>query len=493
MSTFLTSRFRAARRRLPLGAGLALGGLCASAALAYEQSAAHPAHQWFTNQAQLYFSHQFGASQLDGFVARIVQGVVNEDVMGAFAGTFAGPNPWGEGLPFNRHFWAHTGAGFDRTFNDGILAFDSAPNRAYQLFSGGVQLNGAANTSWGGAQGAVAGRGIVWNWQNNNRNRAYEWLGHAIHLMQDATLPCHSHADDHIVGQDNDPLHDWVDGLAFSTTDPAPRTAGFNDPAADRFQLWRFHAGQGKIGRDGGTQPLEFTRLRNEATLRALVVHATAAPTEQADGRALYRLFAETAELADDFDSKDAPGQVNPGMWRTGGGGPGSYDAWTMDELNTISDRLATRSIRASAELFRYFYSLIDPTAPFLGFNLLSANEAVPLGIILDPMATILADSMTAADDISGVEQQGFSYVLQKKVGDAWQDIEMRGPQSRFFSFQLTMEGLYRVCSMVENGAGLSTQSYGYLQVVPGPGAAVLLAGAAGFAGLRRRRRAWVA
>ncbi len=489
MNTLRSLCALSARVRLPLAAGLALGGAWAGAALAYEQSAAHPAHQWFTNQAQLYFNHQFGASQLDGFIAQIVQGVVNEDVMGAFGGTLAGPNPWGDGQPFNRHFWAHTGAGFDRTFDDGIFGFDSSPNRAYQLFSGGVQLNGAANASWGQGQGAVAGRGIVWNWQNNNRDRAYEWLGHAIHLLQDATLPCHSHADAHIVGQDNDPLHDWIDGLAFSTTDPAPRTAGFDDPAAARFQQWRFHAAEGKIGRAGGTQPLEFTRLRNAAALGALAVHATAAPTEQADGRSLYRLFAETAEFADDFDSKDVNGQVNPGAFRAGGGGPGSYNAWTMDELNTISDQVATRAIRASSELFRYFYSRVDTTAPYLGFNMLSANEAVPLGIILDPVATILADSMIAVDDISGVEQRGFSYVLEKKVGDTWQAVEMRGPQTRFFSFELTMEGLYRVCAAVENGAGIATQRYGYLQVVPAPGAAALLAAVAGFAGSRRRRR----
>lgn len=474
------------RERFALSLLAPVIGALAPSVRAYEQSADHPAHQWFTNQAQLYFNYQYGSSELDGQINRIVQGNVDEDVQGAFGGNGAGPNPWGDGLPFNRHFWAHTGANFDRAFDDGIQAFDSAPNRAYQLFSGGVQLNGAANNSWGGAQGAVAGRGIVWMHQNNNRNQAYEWLGHAVHLLQDTTLPAHSHADAHIVNQDNDPLHDWIDGLAFSMTDPAPRTAAFSDNAANRFQNWRFHANEGRIGRANGTVPLEFSRLRSAATFNTLNVHATAAPNERADGRPLYRLFAETAELADDFDSKDVDGQVNPGSLRDGGAGPNAYNAWDMDELNATADILATRAIRATAEFFRYFYSLTDPTAPVIQFNLLG-GETAPFGVVLDPVATIVAASVNATDDLSGVEQRGFTHLLQKHNGTGWDNLQSLGPQARFFSFQVTMEGLYRVCTSVENGAGLTSQMYGYFQVVPSPPAAVVLLFAGASAVSRRR------
>ena len=168
---------------------------------------AQSVHQWIATEAHEFFAAQFGASNLDGGIDEIATGAFNEDE--------PGQNPFGnDGLlnhPSNRHFWGHD-ASFQRTFDDGFSHYDSAPNRAIKYITGGYGYTGVLDGEWEPA----AGQGAAALYAAGNLPAAYEYLGHAAHLLQDISLPAHSHNDAHLEGfgifDDPDPFHDWADG-----------------------------------------------------------------------------------------------------------------------------------------------------------------------------------------------------------------------------------------------------------------------------------------
>lgn len=83
--------------------------------------------------------------------------------------------------------------------------------RPYNHFydpSTGLGLNGehwtakewALNGGWGGATGDFSEKAILENYQNGNKERAYEGIGHITHLIQDMAVPAHVRNDDHRYG-----------------------------------------------------------------------------------------------------------------------------------------------------------------------------------------------------------------------------------------------------------------------------------------------------
>ena len=158
-------------------------------------------HQWITQQASLFYRSQFGASEIDSFLGTVDEfngGPNNRIIEGAYDEDMPGENPWGQGAtvgdansPSLRHFWDHYGD-FHRDHDDGLFAFDSAPGRAIKYFTGGRDLLGNLDSGWGSGRGAVAGVGIVGQYNGGNKGTAYYWLGHAAHLMQDLTVPAHA-------------------------------------------------------------------------------------------------------------------------------------------------------------------------------------------------------------------------------------------------------------------------------------------------------------
>ena len=501
-----------------LGAIPLLPALHAAPAHAYSQSADQPVHQWITQQAWLFFRSQFGASEIDDYLGevrayeqpgdlgdankrRVIQGVYDEDI--------AGRNPFGETVPTLRHFWEHD-AGYVRQYNDGLAAADSAANRAPAYFTGGEDLKAEFNSSWGNGQGAEGDHGIIWQYENagagGTKDRAYYWLGSVAHLLQDMGLPSHVHGDDHVelgggVTGDPDIIHDWVDGRAFSDSifQNPTRRAAFNDTQPRRWENWAFHAGPGGVGRMGGTQPLITADIRSPAAV--LAAEGALPDQSQKDTiaanlalfdltRPLFNLFLETAGRADDFDTidvdgeKDKKGKSDRSTFDLNG-----YDNWTMLELNQVADATVPVAMRSTAELFRYFYSLVDPTPPELSLDLLGdlALSTNPLEPTDHPSGLVPFQSMVT-ELTSGYDLDGFSYDFDVWNGMGWDDYFLV-PAAAGAIHQFLTPGLYRVKAAVQNGAGLTGQSgFYYVNAIPEPQSLTLLAITLTAAAFPRRR-----
>jgi len=70
----------------------------------------------------------------------------------------------------------------------------------------------------------------------------------------------------------------------------------------------------------------------------------------------LFRLFWATAEIADNYDSNDANGEVDKGTRRSGG--------FTAYELRVIADSLMPQAMVSQAELYRLFFQSIEQGLP---------------------------------------------------------------------------------------------------------------------------------
>lgn len=477
-------------------------------AAAMEMENGHLNHQWITLQAHQLFRHQFGPSELDAFIGAVqeypsgskslvTEGAYDEDLANA------GANPFGQALthPALRHFWDHRGD-YARDFDDGLLGFDSAPNRGIKYFTGGYGLTGVLDTNWGDGQGAQVGQGIQARYAAGGPGTAYYWLGHAVHLLEDLALPAHALANEHLQGfgyfDNPDPVHDWVDGVEFSVagTGADGRTAAaFDDVATERYRRWTFNATLGGVGRTDNPASFRAGPLRSPGQLRAAHAAGQLSPLTNAsvpDGvndamLPVYLLYSETSQVAADFDSRDKNGRIDQGGRR----GDGSYAGWTRTELDQVADVAMPTAMVAAAEMFRFFYAQVDATAPTAELPGLSGDSAAPTPLLLAPGQSTRSISLTAiaADSVSGVDLDGFTYRYAPWSGSGW------GPESVLVSGSTAEitglgEGRYRIWFSVENGGGLSGQSaYAYVLVVPEPtsmlasGITILLIGS-----LRRRR-----
>lgn len=84
-----------------------------------------------------------------------------------------------------------------------------------------------------------------------------------------------------------------------------------------------------------------------------------------------------------------------------------------MDEL---SDTVVPVVMRASAEIIRHFYSQVDNTAPTITIDSLSTDPADPTTFALPAGGgnLELLVNASATDDISGVDQNGFQFLLDE-------------------------------------------------------------------------------
>lgn len=369
-------------------------------AVAYAQGASNPVHQHLSREGFRLFTDQFKPGDL-------TSAQENNFVRGAFEEDEDGRNPWGEGSrvgavnsPSLRHFWAHD-AFFGRGPTAGLLGYDSAPNRSYKYFTGGFGFEGRDGV-WGNGQGAVPGRGIVAAYRAGDKRLAFEYLGHVAHLLQDMTVPVHAHADQHLeldgIGIDPDPFHDWVDGIAFSSSliNNPRRIASFNEDAAPR---WRTY----------GAVPLSQSRdLRRPQTL-GQITPGRGSVVSVVDP--LYGLFLETAGAADDYDTKGYLGQADRG-------GRGFHEEPELDrfglptgreilvssyrdfdprELDTMARFLVPRAVTATAELLRYFYATLDGEGPVVRLPRFCSTDPNNPQVISNPRLELRA---VASDEI---------------------------------------------------------------------------------------------
>ena len=70
-----------------------------------------------------------------------------------------------------------------------MWGYDSSVDRAQKYFTGGFGLKGSYDKGWGKKE--VEGHGILWHYKHGDTALAYWYLGHAAHLLEDATVPAH--------------------------------------------------------------------------------------------------------------------------------------------------------------------------------------------------------------------------------------------------------------------------------------------------------------
>ena len=98
-------------------------------------------------------------------------------------------NPFDEAVSVMRHFWDCRQS--DET---GLMGYDSSVNRAQKYWTGGYGLNGAYDPQWSAGRASRRGEkgaGALALHRRGEKSKAYWYLGHAAHLLQDATIPAH--------------------------------------------------------------------------------------------------------------------------------------------------------------------------------------------------------------------------------------------------------------------------------------------------------------
>lgn len=234
--------------------------------VAYEVGVGHLGHSWASLQAYLLFEREFGETILADYLGSSVpQGSSYAQIMAdsrytlaqklAEVEMFARPYGAGESPSFlqgthqedsgdnpTMHFWDYGTHGVNEDFvrdwtdDDGLLLFNANPNRAYQVLTGADNIDQTPGMGFEGFVGTLQGA-------------EFEHLGHAAHLLQDLSLPAHSHADQHFaipagmlgvnvnaIPVDPDALHEWADATAAHrwsawTSDRTAATFATRSPA----------------------------------------------------------------------------------------------------------------------------------------------------------------------------------------------------------------------------------------------------------------------
>ncbi len=371
-----------------------------------------PVHQYLTSEAFDFYASQFRDSELGEYIGQMpgTRGLNTTVLEGSCDEDRGSECPWGNA---EGHLWGQYPDGTRSWDYSGSAGEDSAVNRAYEYFTGGQALEPDYPLFDGRWQtkGDGLGHGITWVYAKGNKARAYYWLGHVAHLLEDVTLPAHALA-----------AHALFDKYESYTA------------RSGNWTLWGFPTADLRGG------PTGEIRLPQD-TWEALLLDP------------LYYLFEETAEAADDFDSDLANGEEDHGARRANG----INDA----EARAVGDAMMPIAMKAVAELFRYFYGLVDHDAPEV--NLVTSFGADEGGAVLKPSRFHLA--ALAQDDLSGYDADGFHFIIERKNGDVWEHVVVN-PNAGQFEFTAPGDGLYRITVAVSDAAGnVGRSDTGYFRV----------------------------
>ena len=259
------------------------------------------AHMYITGKAFEVYAAQFGGGELARYIGSVQDSKPSPEtpdtvIAGAFDEDKSYKNPFGELIPVLRHFWDSTGGPYK-----GYQGNDSSVNRAQKYWTGGFGLDGKYDKTWKGK-----GDGALALYRKGEKGRAYWYLGHIAHLVEDITVPPHAHLYTH-VGEGSDAYETYM---------------------KHHFGDWRPQP---------GAQAIE-------------------------DFASLYELFEKTAAITNGYDAGSGPGdkgrdgQIDKGLRRAGG----FSDAELIEEGNVLMPLAYNRV----AALFVYFYKQVDHAAP---------------------------------------------------------------------------------------------------------------------------------
>jgi hypothetical protein len=200
-----------------------------------------------------------------------------------------------------------------------------------------------ARQFWVLAQGAYA---------NGDKHKAYEYLGHIVHLMGDQTVPTHAHGDAHVkVVYDADPYENWMSDLVdgdhghMNLTDPEKQRLRDEDATVDPLHA----AVTGRLDEKvpAGVDPLYYLLY----TTNQLADFFT---SRDVDGDTVDRHGWVKAEL-DDMSTKITSPRVQDDLDNNDNDGPGEDINNADGDLNRVRNTTYFYGIRAIAALYRVF------------------------------------------------------------------------------------------------------------------------------------------
>lgn len=289
----------------------ALGAALAAPAAAFDggfHSLHNPtAHMYIARKAFELYSTRYQGGELGKYIGDYSGDAPSKDDNGSVVeGTYDEDkgleNPFNEQIPQLRHFWDPKGGP-----HRGLWSNDSGVNRAQKYVSGGFGLDGKYDGEWSENQSPFAGRkgeGALALFKTD-KPKAYWYLGHIAHLLQDLSIPAHVHLFPH----------------------------PFNGDSYEHFMKKR-HRDWAALPSGGFSAP-----------------------------GSLYELFLVTAEQTNDYDAGSGDnagvdGELDKGRRRQGG--------FSDAELREMGDALMPLAVRGNASLYLWFYKQVDQDPPLV-------------------------------------------------------------------------------------------------------------------------------
>lgn len=291
-----------------------IGGPLAAPALSPAPDAGGPvdtlhnpeAHMNITRQAYELYTARFGPSELSRFIGEVKNGKAVPDdsvVAGAFDEDKPFKNPWGQMLPMANHFWDCRNG-----YYEGWNGNDTGLNRAYKYWSGGYGIEGEFDDGW--TSSGVENEGVLGLYRKGDKAKAYWYLGHVAHLLEDLTVPAHALIVTH-VGEGSDAYETYM---------------------KHHFREW------------------------------------TVDPRSPIDAfGALHDLFLRTCDVSNDFDAGSGPdsgadGEKDKGARRAKG--------FTEEQLKEEGSVLMPLAYGRVASLFQFFFKQVDAAPPSVALRL---------------------------------------------------------------------------------------------------------------------------
>ncbi|MBI3548126.1 MAG: hypothetical protein HY078_03635 [Elusimicrobia bacterium] len=356
-------------------------------------------HTYITRKGIEAYLKRYASPELARYGEAVVSGSSRED------DPF--DNPWNQGIPVLRHFWALRGGKYC-----GMLGYDSSVNRAHKYFSGGYGMDGRFDSGWGGNGGKRAGKkglGVIGLYRKDDKANAFLYLGQALHLLEDLTVPAHTHAWPHVV------------------------------PDMDRYE-----------------EHLKTQYPRWSKLPESIESFAT-----------LYDLFENTGRITERYDAGFGPGPF-AGVSGTVDRGSRRRKRFTKKDLDAEADVLMPLAFARAAALIRFFYSQVDRTPPRVTLAFPIATEASSAARAPSSRIRLKAE---ARDEASGVDRAGFSFEVALWSPDAplrWIRAGKTGGPSALF--EAAPGRMYAVRARAVDAAGnRGVSNVGYVIAGPAP------------------------
>ena len=375
-------------------------------------------HMHITRMAYLLYASRYDGGELSRYIGDARDEEPDSDkedtvVEGAYDEDTPFKNPWGQAISEMRHFWDCRRGPFK-----GLAFYDSAVDRAQKYFTGGYGLDGRYDGGWSGDPGkrrGAKGLGAVGRYLKGDKAKAFWYLGHAAHLLEDLTVPAHTLL--------------W----------PHPYSG------ADAYETYT------------------KTHYRQWSQVPS-------GPVDSFD--TLYDLYFHTADVTNDFDAGSGSG---PFKGRDGKKDRGSRRAlgFTPEQLHEEGDVLMPLAYRRVASLYLFFFKQVDKTPPRVALLFPRSGDANAPETTAASFVTLGA---RAVDDESGVDRTGYRFETSRMTGSAlgpWTSVSAAPTSSRVV-FVVEPGQAYAVrVSAVDAAGNRAVSAAGYLTAEPsGPAVA---------------------